>query len=241
MWALTFITVLAIFALAACGDKDDSGNNKNGSEVDLPEVNLDNIPDIVAEVNGEQITKNDFTGLYEQQFQQFIMQAQMTGQDLNDIDQDILKEQTVDLIVGQNLLMQEANKRVKEVSEDDINQTINLLVEQTGMESKDDLLAAFAEQGIDEKEFISQVETQVKVDQLIADISKDIKVTEEETKEAYDTLKAQQELLEGEEEFPPFDELKPALEEQIKDQKTGEEANSFVEELRKSAEITIFL
>src|SRR5690625_7469745 len=84
-------------------------------------------------------------------------------------------------------------------------ETINDLVEQNGMESKDDLLEAFEEQGIDEEELMSEVETQVKVDKLIADITKDIEITEDETKEAYETIKSQQEQADSEEEFPEFE------------------------------------
>src|SRR5690625_3863626 len=53
----------------------DNGDNAeaNGDlcfEEDMPEADLDGIPDIVAEINGEEITKDDFESIYEQQFQQ---------------------------------------------------------------------------------------------------------------------------------------------------------------------------
>lgn len=247
------VAIMTITVLAACGDQDNNNNNEepegnnnqNNSETGgneaLPEADLDDIPDIVAEINGEEISKDDFVSMYEQQFQQQIMQAQMSGQSADDVDQDLLKEQTTEIIVGQNLLIQEANNRISEVSDDDINNTIDELLEQTGMETRDELLAIFAEQGLDEEEFMSQVEIQVKVDQLIADISKDIELTEEETLEAYETIKAQQEQADGEDEFPPFEDLKSGLEEQLKEQKKAEETDTFVEKLREEADITIHL
>lgn len=244
------ISILAILALAACGDKDEAKDNAKdepevsdgeGANEEPPEADLDDIPDIVAEVNGEEVVKDDFVNAYQQQFQQLIMQAQMSGQSMNDIDQDQLKEQTLEMIVGQNLLIQEAKNKITDVSDDDINKTIDQLLEDTEMESKEDLLALFEEQGMDEEEFMSQVETQVKVDQLITDISKDIKLTEDEVKESYETLKAQQEQAGSEEEFPEFDEIKSDLEEQLKEQKKGAETNSFVESLREKADVTIHL
>ncbi len=245
-WTFMIFSILIIAVLAACSDQDnakgdsDKNSNENTNEA-LPEADLEGIPDVVIEVNGEEITKDEFSSMYEQQFQQQIMQAQMSGQDLNSIDQDQLKKQTAEIIVDQNLLIQEANNRITDVSEEDVDKTINQLLEQTGIESKDELLSVFEEQGMDEKEFISQVETQVKVDQLIVDISKDIEPTEEETKEAYEMIKAQQEQANSEEEFPEFDDIKSDLEEQLKEQKKAEETESFVETLRKDAKVTIHL
>lgn len=251
-WILMILSILAIAVFTACSDKDNSEDNsgqnnaaEENSEAndneDLPEADLDDIPDVVIEINGEEILKDEFSSIYQQQFQQQIMQAQMSGQDLSSLDQVQLKQQTAEILVSQNLLIQEANNRITDVSEDDINETIDLLLEQTGMESKDDLLAIFEEQGMDENEFNTQIETQVKVDQLIADISKDIELTEEETKEAYDTIKAQQEQTDSETEFPEFDDIKSTLEEQLMEQKKAEETETFVEILRQDADVTIHL
>src|SRR5690625_920992 len=146
--------------------------------------------------------------MYEQQLQQQAMQAQMMDQNKKDIDKDEEKQKKHENIIQKNRLIQKNNKNIKNFAEEDINKTIDKLLEQTGMESKDDLLAIFKEQGMDEKEFNSQIETQVKVDQLIVEISKDLEPTEEEMKETYDMIKAQQEEMESEEEFPDFDEIK---------------------------------
>lgn len=238
------LSILTIAVLAACGDQDNSNTNgESDSDVNetLPKADLDGIPDVVIEINGEEILKDEFTGIYEQQFQNQIMQAQMMGQAVDDVDQDQLKLHTAELLVGQNLLIQEANNRITSVSEDDINETIDRLIEQTQMESKEDLLAIFEEQGLDEAEFMSQVETQVKVDQLIVEISKDIELTEKETKEAYETLKAQQEETDSETEFPTYDEIKSNLEAQLKEQKKAQETNALVETLRQNADVTIHL
>lgn len=241
-WILMIFSILIIVALAACNDKDnEKGSPNENTNEEVPEADLEGIPNVVIEINGEEVTKDEFSNMYEQQFQQQVMQAQMTGQDMNDIDQDQLKNETAEIIIGQNLLIQEANNRVKDVSDTDINNTIDELLEQTGIETKDDLLAIFQEQGMDEKEFNSQIEIQVKVDQLIAEISGDIEPTEEETKEAYETIKAQQGEVNSEEEFPEYDDIKADLIEQLKEQKKAEETESFVETLRKDADVIIHL
>lgn len=244
---LLMVVLLTAFALAACGEKEDSKKNSekensepDHSEVDqdLPEADLDNIPDIVAEVNGEEILKENFINAYENRFQQEIMQAQMSGENADDIDQELLKEEVIDLVIGQYLLMQEASNTIKDASEEYINEAIDLLLEQRGLETKEDLLASFEEQGVNEEDFMSKIVIQAKLNQFVDDISKDIELTEDEVKDTYETLKIEQEQLDSEDEFPAFDEVESSLESQIIDQKAGEKTIDLIEELRKSADIT---
>src|SRR5699024_9190011 len=79
---LLLLSLMTVFALAACGDNnnDNEAENNNGEEMDLPEPDLDDVPDVVAEVNGEEVSKDEFAEVYEQQFQQQAMQAQMSGE-----------------------------------------------------------------------------------------------------------------------------------------------------------------
>src|SRR5699024_12343092 len=91
--------VLIIGILAECGDenKEDKANDE---QAEMPEPDLEGIPNIVADVNDGEVTKEDFEATYQQQFQQMAMQAQMSGQNMDEIDQDELKEQTADGLVG---------------------------------------------------------------------------------------------------------------------------------------------
>lgn len=235
--------LFAIVVLSACGNKDNAGeeNAENSDqEAEMPEPDLDDIPSVVAEVNGEEISKEDFVGMYQQQFQFQMMQAQMSGQE---VDEDSLKKQTADSLVGQRLLMQEANKRFSDVSEDDIDQVINDIIEQYGMESKEEMFAQFEEQGVNEEELLSDIETQVKIEQLIAEESGDLNPTEEELKDAYEEIKAQQEEAETEEgqELPDFDEIKQQLKSHLKQQKESEKVQDIINELREKADITLFI
>jgi len=236
------LLITTMFVLAACGNEDetDEGSEENAEEtsIDLPEPDLEGIPDTVAEINGTEITKEEFEDMYEQQFQQVAMQSQLSGQE---VDQDELKEQIAEGMIGQELLTQEANNRISDVSDDDINSTVDELVEQNGMETKDELIAAFEEQGMDEEELMSLIETQVKIDQLIVEESGDIEPTDEEAEEAYEMMKAQQEEMGTEEELPSFDEIKPDLKEQLKQQKEIEVTQTLVEKLRNDADVTIYL
>src|SRR5699024_9991708 len=169
------------------------------------EPDLDDIPKVGAEVNGEEISKEDFTSMYEQQFQNQMMQAQMTGQE---VDEDDLKKQTAEGRVGQELLVQEANSRLDEGDGDDVNELGDALLQQSGMKSKDDILEQFEEQGIDEKEFMSEVENQIKIEQLMEEEAGDFEPSDAEIEEAYEMMKEQQEqMTEGQEDAEEVPEL----------------------------------
>lgn len=242
--------------MAACGNEDESAkDNDKGSEAqeeestetapegteqpEMPKPDLEGIPDVVAEVNGEKITKEEFETTYEGQFQQASMQSMMSGQEL---DQDQLKKQIAEALIGQKLLIQEADRSGMDASDEDINEILDGLVKQNKLESKDELMAALEEQGMGEKEVMSQLEMQVKVDKLIARESGDIKPTDKELKELYEQFTAQQKQMGGEDgeeaEVPSFDEMKPDLEAQVKNQKEAEASQLLVKKLREDADVT---
>ncbi|MCJ7841658.1 SurA N-terminal domain-containing protein [Lederbergia sp. NSJ-179] len=247
-WLLMLSFILIAGILAACGDKDNEegheGSEGNGNEkaaTEMPKPDLEGIPDVVAKVNDEEVLKEDFENMYQGQFQQLLIQAQMSGQGLDDLDQDQLKKQVAEGMVGQTLLIQEANNTIKNVSDDDINKTIDEFIAEYDMESKDELLKVLKKQGVAEDEFMSQVETQVKLDQLIAKVSGDIEPSEDEIKEAYESMKAQQEETGSDQELPSFDEAKSQIADELKESKQQEATQKYVAELRKDADVTINL
>lgn len=257
-WLLGLFLAVSLSVITACSNGEESvdENNKEtetkeetkeetqdggegAEQPEMPEADLEGIPEVVAEVDGEEISKEEFEAAYQGQFQQMAMQSQMSGQE---VDQDQLKKQVAESMVGTELLIKEAKDREIAAPEEDVDEIIDGLIEQNGLESKEKLVNAFEAQGIDEKELMSQVETQVIVNKLITEESGDIEPTEEELQETYDQLIAQQEeMAEGESEIPSFEEMKPDLEEQLKMQKEGEAAQKLVEKLRANADVTINL
>lgn len=244
---------MSVFTLAACGGADEAADNKNeepatqeeapaeteegAEQPEMPEPDLEGIPEIVAEVNGEEIPKKEFETAYTSQFQQVAMQSQMSGEE---VDQAALKTQLAESMVGQKLLIQEADKRKFEASQEAIDKTIEDLVAQNGMESKEQFLTAVEEQGTSEDEVMTQIATQVKVDQLVAEEAGDTKATDEELKALYEQVKTQQAEMGGEE-VPAFEKVKPDLEAQVKMQKESEAVQALVAELRESADVKVNL
>lgn len=219
---------------AAAEDEAAQGEGGESEQAEMPEPDLEDVPDVVAEVNGTQIEKPEFEEAYNAQFQQMAMMSQMSGEEVN---QDDLKTQVADGLVSQELLVQEADSRELEASEEETTELLDQLTEQAGVESQEELYTMFEEQGMNQEEVDEQIQLQVRVDKLIAEEAGEIEPTEDELKELYDQQVEQLEQMETEEEPPSFDELKPQLEEQLVSQKEGEAAQKLVETLKEDAEI----
>ena len=248
---LGLVTAAAMLTLSACGggDSDSADAGKDASSSASPsdgadasagaEPDLEGIPDVVAEVNGEEVTKEEFTPIYEAAFQQAAMQAQMSGEAP---DEEALKKQTVDDLVDTELLVQEADARGLSVSDEDIDAELSDLARQNQMGSAEELLAAVEKQGVTEEQARSQVETQVLVEQLVADEDGSAEPTEKELRAIYAQAK-QQQAQSGQtgQKIPPFAEVRDQIEEQARSQQVGEVAQALVEGLRKDADITVNL
>ena len=248
---LGLVTAAAMLTLSACGgsDSDSADAGKDASSSASPsagadasagaEPDLEGIPDVVAEVNGEEVTKEEFTPIYEAAFQQAAMQAQMSGEAP---DEEALKKQTVDDLVDTELLVQEADARGLSVSDEDIDAELSDLAQQNQMGSAEELLAAVEKQGVTEEQARSQVETQVLVEQLVADEDGSAEPTEKELRAIYAQAK-QQQAQSGQtgQKIPPFAEVREQIEEQARSQQVGEVAQALVDGLRKDADITVNL
>lgn len=205
-------------------------------DLEMPEPDTSDLPDIVAEVNGEEINQEDFLMTYEPQFQQMAMQSQMTGEE---VDEEELRQMVLDSMINNKLLIQEADEQGIEASQEEIDQLLTDLAQQNGLGSSDEFLAALEEQGTPEDEVMDQVAMQVKVDQLIANEAGDIDVSDAEVEEMYAQLEAQQEQSGGE--LPPLEDVRDEIEQEVINQQQNQFAQSLLEELRSDADYTIHL
>ena len=249
--ALGLLVAAAMLALTACGGGDggDGGDDNAGSSeeptsqesaADAPEgqePDLEGIPDVVAEVNGEEVTKDEFVVLYVATYKQAVVQAQSGGEQP---DEDALKEQTVDNLVNTELLAQEADARGISVTEEDVDAELTALAEQSQLASVEELLAALDEQGVTEDQARAQVESQALIEQLVIDEAGPVEPTEQDLRKIYNRVKKQQaQAGDQAQAIPPYAEVEAQLEEQAKSDRMNEVAQSLVEDLRKDADITI--
>ena len=233
----------------AAGDGAAEGGAPGGEQGAQPEPDLEDVPDVVADVNGTEITKDEFSGVYESQFQQMAMQSQASGQE---VDQDQLKSDTLDSLIGVELLEQEADDRGIEVSDSQVDEALTETAEQNQM-GADEFLAAMEQQGMPEDEVRSQVASQETVGQLVEDENGGFEASEDELKEAYEQAKSQQEQMpqqpqQGQQggapqqqEMPPFEDMKPQLEQQVTQQKEAKATDELATELREDADVTVNL
>src|SRR5699024_4882565 len=143
---------VAAFSLAACGGdgddaKDDAAQTEQQDGQAMPEPDLDNIPDVVAEVNGEDISGEEFSKNYESQFQQLAILSLMT---VEETDKEALKQQTMDMTINSELLVSKAEDESNTDSDDDVYDYLVDMAEENGMDSSDDLMEEFEFQGLDE-------------------------------------------------------------------------------------------
>jgi peptidyl-prolyl cis-trans isomerase SurA len=253
------LSVAAVLTLSACGGGSGSGSGSDDASAESSssaspsdgasdgaaagtQPDLDAIPDVVAEVNGEEVTKDEFVPIYEAAFAQAASQAQMGGEAP---DEEQLRKQTADDLVDTELLAQEAEARGLEVSDEDVDAELTDLAEQNGMKSADELLKAVEQQGVTAEQARDQVETQVLVEQLVADENGPIEPTDKELRALYEQAKQQQAQAgqsgQGGQKIPPFAQVREQLVEQATNQEIGKVATALVEDLRADADITINL
>lgn len=242
------ITIAALFLLAACNsgdDKDSNGDGVNESEQDngatgQVEPNLEDVPDVVAVVNGEEITREEFEFTYTSEFQRALIEAQMSGQQFSgQLDKKELTRSMIDL----ELLIQEAGNRNLTPTDQEVDDNIAEIAEANDLESVEELFEVYDEQGMSEERLRQEVAAQIKLRRLIEDEGKDITISEAQVEELYDEMIAvYEEMAEGgsvedEGELPTIEDLRADLEEHIWLNEENKLIIELIEKLRDDAEI----
>lgn len=258
--ALTATAVLALAGVAACDDSEGAANDGtddgaaeetagNGEDAEspvpgagdempeMPEPDLEGLPDPVAEVNGSEITLEEFSGVYESRFQQFAMEAMMSGQE---VDEGPIRDQVLQSMIGNELLFQEAASRDYDITEEDVDAELEEIAAGSGV-SSEEFLAAMDEQGMDGEQVRDELRTRAAVERLIADESDDVSPSSDEVRDYYDELVEQYEAAGSEDEIPPFEEAEEFIEQQLAGEREGQAVNAIVERLREDADVTIHI
>lgn len=240
----------ALLLLTGCGggaeEEPDAGSSASSGSSEAAESagaepDVADVPEVVAEVNGEEITRAEFVPAYTAQVQQATAQAQAGGEQP---DEDALREQTAQGLVDTELLRQEAEARGIEASEQAIDDQLTTLAEQNQLPSAQAFLDALEEQGTSEDEVRTQVETQVLLEGLVADeAGGEIDPTEKDLRTLYQQVK-QQQAQSGQQagqELPPFAQVRSQLKDQAVSEEQGRVAQSLVDGLTEDADISINL
>ena len=248
--ALGLVAAASLLVLSACGSSsDDASPDSDASASESPSASADaeagsadgpdltGIPDVIAEVNGEEVTKDEFVPLFEAAFQQATAEAQTSGQAP---DEEQIKQQTAEDLVSTELLTQEAESRGIEVGDDEIDAELEEIAQQSQLASAEELLAAIAENGMSEDQARNQVEMQVLVEKLVEDEDGGSTPSEKELRAIYAQAKEQAAGQQGQK-IPPYAQVRDQIAEQARTEQVGKVAQALVEDLREDADITINL
>ncbi|MDX6151423.1 SurA N-terminal domain-containing protein [Marinococcus sp. PL1-022] len=211
------------------GSSDEQASGEEQAE-DLPEPDLSDVPDTVATVNGEEITKEEFEPIFTTNYEQYAAQAAASGDQSNEELQTDLKERTAESLIDQELLAQEAEAGDYEVNEEDIDEQISSLKEQ--FESDEEYQQALEEQGYTEEELREEARTSLQINALLDEQVEEVEVSDEEVEELYDQISQGQ----GEE-AGSLEDLRPQLEQQLESQKQQEQQQEYTDQLREDADI----
>lgn len=245
----TLALIGSLSMVAACGaENDPAAQTSSGQEASqetgssaaaAPSPDLDGMPEVVATVNGEDIGKDEFARVYENQLQQATLQAQMSGQEP---DQDALKKSAAESMVGTELLMQEAEQQGIEATEAQIDDALAAAAESNQV-GEEEFLAALEEQGTDREEVTAQLKQQVEVEAVVEQEIGTVSATEEELQAAYDAAKAQHKQMPAESseasEMPAYEEVKPQLKQQVVQEKEGTATQELVDKLHADGDVEI--
>lgn len=245
---LAALTLTAAVALTGCtgdqaapsGASDGGGQPQaasDGGGQQAPQADVSDVPDVVAEVNGEKVTKEEFLPVYESQLQQASMQQESTGQEL---DQAALKTQVANQLVDNRLLLQGATEAGIEATDADIDATLEQIAQQNGLGSADEVVSAFEQQGMSEEDVRKDAASQFTLTAFIEQEAEIKEPSEEELKAQYDQMVEQQSQAGGQgSEVPPFEEVKEQLAQQTVTQQQNEAATTIAAELREAGDVTV--
>lgn len=246
------LTGLLAVVLTACGGNDDSKEAKNDKgkteetaqqkeqqkqmEEMQKKLKAQQVDEkkTVAKVNDEEILGSD----YNRALAYAQGQIQQMGQDpTSKKAAEQVKKQTIDSLVGQSLLLQEADKKGYKASEADVNKQLEEV--KKPFKTEKEFEAALKKSGIDLKTLKSQIADDIKLSQYVEKELPAGKITDEEIQKTYDQY-AEQGKAAGQE-VPKLKDVKPQIEQSLQQQKQQEKLAQRVEELKKNAKIDVMI
>lgn len=217
------VLITVSIVLSACGGKD---NNENDDEITFSDHEFVDDEQVVVTVNDIEIFGLEYN--YNYMFNK--VQMHQFRQDTSDLD--TIKTQTLDGMIDQEILTQEAEKAGIEVSDEVVDEQIDLIKEEAG----DETFHAYLDQyGLTEEDYKKQAHFTLLQEEYVKAEIPEVQVSDEEIKETYDMLK------ETSEDFPDFEEMAERIEVELTSQKEWEMLVQELERLREEAEIEIFI
>jgi len=241
------ITGLMAFVLAACGGNEESKETKKDEKAKTEETEQQKqMEEMQKKLEAQQVDEKKTVAIvndkeilgidYNNALTSLQGQMQQMGQDPTTKEAaEEMKKLAIDNLVGQTLLLQEANKKGYKAAEADIKAQLDETKNQ--FKSEKEFEDALKTAGIDLKTLETQIADNLKLNQYIEKEVPAGEVTDEEMQKTYDQY-VEQGKSTGQE-VPKFEEVKPQIEQSLQQQKQQEKLVQQVEELKKNAKIDI--
>ena len=239
--------LVGLFILTACGDggtengdNEENADNDNGSvqnedalgEIEQEEMDLDGFgeSDVFLRINGEEVTFGEFEEEFERSKQ---MAETQYGMDLDGEDGAVMipqiQQQAVESIITQQVMLQEAHDQDIEVTDEEVEESVEGLMEQ--FDGEEGLAQAMEAEGLTEESLRKFLYENLMIENLMnrnLDLDS-IEITAEE-KEAYYAQLQESWEEQGQEEVA-FEEVKDQIDEQLQQQQVQEKQMEYLEEL----------
>ncbi|SES12820.1 SurA N-terminal domain-containing protein [Gracilibacillus ureilyticus] len=236
---LFLLSLALLLVLAACNSEDSQDTAEQTEEEEQTEQKTEGSPEegqvssekqvepdkTVAKVNGEEIKGEEYNRLYPQ----VVSYLQQYGQDTS--DSEAVKEQVLNELVTQQLIIQDAKAEGIEVADEEVTSEMETIKEQYG----EDYAGALEASGFTEESFQQQLaKDMLRVKYIETQLDTD--VSDEEVEEYYNELVAN-----SEQEIGELSEVEGQIKNALTQQKQQEQLQPKVEELREQAEIELLI
>jgi FKBP-type peptidyl-prolyl cis-trans isomerase (trigger factor) len=224
---IVIVVIALLVVLFQLERQDRVSTNVFGSMIAAIEANAP-----VATVNGDGINMADVESGIEQLTQAAIQQ----GFDTTDPEvQAEVRAQAIDMMINTKLLEQVAVKNDIIINEEAVDARINELAEAAG--GQEALLERLKEFQIDEAQLRTDVQEELTIRALLDTVFSDAgtAVTEDEIAAVYQNALASN----GDQPLPPLADVAAQIEQQLRQTKEQEATETYVQQLRADADITI--
>ena len=187
--------------------------------------------DKVAIVNGQTISTSEF----DKQLQYAKASTQQQQMEWNEEE---MEKVIIDLMVGQTLLLQEAEKAGIQASAAEIQENLDMMKSQ--FQTEEEFNQALGSQNFTLEQLEEEIFKEISINSYIKQTinAEDVAVTDEEISTYYEQYKAS---IEEEDAIQGLDELKPQIEQMLGQQKVQQAKSRVIEGLKVDSEIETFI
>jgi hypothetical protein len=258
----TLLIGLIAAALTACGSNDDAKQSKSDDQKTaqtekqkeaqekqekqakemqkkLDKQKVDE-KKTVAVVNGKKVSGEEYNAALATSQNQY----QQMGQDPTSKEAaKQVKQQTIDNLVGQTLLLQEAENKGYKATDEEVDKKFKETKKQFKTDKQ--FKAALKDAGLTQSQLKSELADSIKYQQYVDKDIQTPEVTDKEIQDYYDQVaKQSQSQASGSKEqsqMPKLEDVKPQIKQQLEQQTKQEALEKKVEELKKNAKVEVKL